>query len=796
MANERTPEEQAYFDLLAKYKEEDEEEEKAAEAQFEKDLERALALSLSEEAVHILTQSGDIGPVTDGPNEDLVQHQLGRQTHSRRNRRFVTSSSPDADAMGSVGGNSINGHHPSGRPRSVELAEQMRKQVMEAAGSSAQNPLSGQGRSVEKAEEMGRRLSDEGQSSDGEQFHPSGRRRSIEMAKEMQRQMLTQGSDDEGFHPSGRRRSVELAKKMQNEMLAQGNNDEQFHPSGRRRSVELAKKMQNEMLAQGNNDEQFHPSGRRRSVELAEEMRKQVLEESQNGENSNEYNMPMRKRSLRPVETVNMGEDDEVSREIEELILRGIIKPDHRAVRTSSRSSTKSDSDSELFGDGSTHMYSATEGPSDHQVQRQGIQVSSSSRMPQNHRIDFKNPFGFADDEFPLNWDRSRIPDVQAGELFQLVQILPGEDEYETIARDFHIADLEVKKIERLQNVHLLDRYKGEKELLMRRRGRDFEVNTRYLYHGSAANKMLLCEEGLDARLGMSGCFGKGIYFSDNPKKCVQYVSRSSVKYILMCRVMLGEAKIYPRGEMDRDLKREPEKETPTGRWRFYDSVRGRPVDFNEYVIYENRRAMIEYIITFQGQGSPADHSELEEVGGAVAANIIPPMLPEESVEDHMKRIAQVREEIRIKRAEERGEVYTGPTEAQRKKDRDVWRRVLRVTCPPGSEGYENAKGIFQYLKKEEEEEEKAKAEAVGDGGSHSAINTNNNNNDSDLDIATARSLAVDAEDNSVEMVMSCLISDFLEVTKIDNVQKARMYLEKSGMNLDQALLLYYEQEL
>ncbi|XP_046565660.1 uncharacterized protein LOC124274339 [Haliotis rubra] len=541
--------------------------------------------------------------------------------------------------------------------------------------------------------------------------------------------------------------------------------------------------MQRQMLAQGSDDEQFHPSGRRRSVELAEEMRQQILEESQNGENSIECNLPMRKRSLRPVETVNIGEDEEVSREIEELIRRGIIKPDHRTARTSNRSSTKSDSDSELFGDGSTHA----EGPLDHHVQKQ--------RMPQNHRIDFKNPFGFADDEFPVNWDRSRIPDVEAGELFQLVEILPEEEEYETIARDFHIADLEVKKMERLQNVHLLDRYKGEKDLLMRRRGRDFEVNARYLYHGSAANKMLLCEEGLDARLGMSGCFGKGIYFSDNPKKCVQYVSRSSVKYILMCRVMLGEAKIYPRSEMDRDLKREPEKENPTGGWRFYDSVRGRPIDFNEYVIYENRRAMIEYIITFQRQGSPGDSNEPEEVGGAVAANAMPPILPEESVEDHMKRIAQVREEIRIKRAEERGEVYTGPTEAQKKKDRDVWRRVLKVTCPPGSEGYENAKGIFQYLKKEEEEDEKVKAEARGDSGSLTTDNANNNNNDSDLDIATARSLTVEAEDNSIEMVMSSLISDFLEVMKIDNVQKARMYLEKSGMNLDQALLLYYEQE-
>ncbi|XP_071102685.1 uncharacterized protein [Haliotis cracherodii] len=770
MANERTPEEQAYFDLLAKYKDEEKEEEREAEAQFEEDLERALALSLCEETVVTGTQSGDTDPVIDFPHENLVADQPGnRRQHSRKNRRFVTDSSPDADAMASGGDNYNSGSHPSGRPRSIELAEQMRRQV------------------IEDAED----------STDSTQNHPSGRRRSVEMAEEMRKKMLdgAQSSDGEQFHPSGRRRSVEMAEEMRRQVLAQGSDEEQFHPSGRRRSVEMAEEMRRQVSAQGSDDEQFHPTGRRRSVEMAEEMRRQMLEDSQNGESSTYYNLPMRKRSLRPVETVNIGEDEEVSREIEELIRRGIIKPDHRAPLSSNRSGAMPDSDSELFGDGSLHPSSGGEDPTDHHVQRRKTRAHANTRIPQNHRIDFKNPFPFADDEFPVNWERSRIPDGMAGELFQLVEILPGEEEYETIARDFHIADLEVKKMERLQNVHLLDRYKGEKELLMKSRGRDFDVNARYLYHGSAANKMILCEEGLDARLGMSGCFGKGIYFSDNPKKCVQYVSRSSVKYILMCRVMLGEAKIYPRGEMERDLKREPPKKDPAGRWRFYDSVRGRPVDFNEYVIYENRRAMIEYIITFQRQqGAPADDTEQEEVGGAVAANSLAPLLLEESVEDHMKRIAQVREEIRIKRAEERGEIYTGPTEAQRQKDRDVWRRVLKVTCPPGSEGYDNAVGIFEYLKKEEQEDANSKAAASGAGSL--TTNNTNNNNDSDLELATARSLAAEPEDDTVEMVMGSLISDFLEVTKIDNVQKARDYLQKSGMNLDQALLLYYEEEL
>lgn len=39
------------------------------------------------------------------------------------------------------------------------------------------------------------------------------------------------------------------------------------------------------------------------------------------------------------------------------------------------------------------------------------------------------------------------------------------------------------------------------------------DLNECYLYHGTQANKLDLCEEGLDSRLSFQGCFGRGIYF-------------------------------------------------------------------------------------------------------------------------------------------------------------------------------------------------------------------------------------------------------------------------------------------
>lgn len=40
-----------------------------------------------------------------------------------------------------------------------------------------------------------------------------------------------------------------------------------------------------------------------------------------------------------------------------------------------------------------------------------------------------------------------------------------------------------------------------------------FSLNIHYLYHGTSAPFVLICDEGLDERLSRSGRFGRGIYF-------------------------------------------------------------------------------------------------------------------------------------------------------------------------------------------------------------------------------------------------------------------------------------------
>lgn len=189
-------------------------------------------------------------------------------------------------------------------------------------------------------------------------------------------------------------------------------------------------------------------------------------------------------------------------------------------------------------------------------------------------------------------------------EVFLLNELKPDDRSYKEINIDFENAGLQVIKIEKLTNPHLCKRFITERNLMLGQRklvDPNFKLNEKYLYHGTSAKKAYICEEGLDSRMSKQGCFGKGIYFSDYPKKCVKYAEKQGNEehFILLMRVILGEPKVYADGKKDKNLVREPEKSFPYTGYRFYDSVQGRPVNHQEFVVYENRRALVEYIISY-----------------------------------------------------------------------------------------------------------------------------------------------------------------------------------------------------
>ncbi|RUS81602.1 hypothetical protein EGW08_010615 [Elysia chlorotica] len=190
------------------------------------------------------------------------------------------------------------------------------------------------------------------------------------------------------------------------------------------------------------------------------------------------------------------------------------------------------------------------------------------------------------------------------GKHHSLTVLSESDERFKEISIDFKNAGMGVTKVEMLQNGILWKRYATEREMIIEQRqktGTDFKLNERYLYHGTSVKKSYICDEGLDSRMSNEGCFGKGIYFSDFPKKCIKYAQRGNgdESYILLARVILGDPKVYPKGQKARALKREPEKEEPYTGHRFYDSVEGCPVNHKEFVVYDSRRALVEGIITF-----------------------------------------------------------------------------------------------------------------------------------------------------------------------------------------------------
>ncbi|XP_062594086.1 uncharacterized protein LOC134255571, partial [Saccostrea cucullata] len=282
-----------------------------------------------------------------------------------------------------------------------------------------------------------------------------------------------------------------------------------------------------------------------------------------------------------------------------------------------------------------------------------------------------------------------------------------------------------------------------------------------------------------------------GIYYSDNPLKCLNYARSSDGKgesYLLKCRVILGDQKCYRNGEYNTTLKREPPKENPRpGSSKFYDSVMGCPKDYNEYVIYENRRAMIDYIITFkvnqQGQDSlreripsPIFDSQGRETG------LIGIKTPANE-DDHFDRISQVREAIRRKRCEERGQEYSPPDEEKKMKDKEMWLRLQKLhnvdekTLP----SLEEKKARMRHAASEPQ----FQPEDLEGAFTESTTNTTM--------LPHSQSFTCGMGDDDVEKVMTSLIAEFVEVTSCDNSETARYYIDKCQMNIDQAIVCYYD---
>ena len=96
---------------------------------------------------------------------------------------------------------------------------------------------------------------------------------------------------------------------------------------------------------------------------------------------------------------------------------------------------------------------------------------------------------------------------------YHLIDVEIGTDEWSRITLTVQQCGFVVSRLQRIQNQSLWQRLTYEIQLMKENRSIGFQINKTLLYHTSRAQKLVVCEEGLDPRLSQQGCFGRGIYF-------------------------------------------------------------------------------------------------------------------------------------------------------------------------------------------------------------------------------------------------------------------------------------------
>ncbi|CAE1316393.1 unnamed protein product [Acanthosepion pharaonis] len=230
--------------------------------------------------------------------------------------------------------------------------------------------------------------------------------------------------------------------------------------------------------------------------------------------------------------------------------------------------------------------------------------------------------------------------------------------------------------------------FQEEINQVKRLHGNEFDLQIKELYHATKAPRNLICSRGLDQRLSTVGLFGRGIYFADDVRKCEQYLYNVKGSAIYKCSVILGDIKEYPDGKADPQLKQEPEKENGD----YYDSVKGNMDGFNEYVIYDNRRCLINYRIVLEGT-EDEDSDKEDEIAKAEKKeefmetwkrhmnHLVDSCKHDDEedakVEQEIRNIEKIRLEIRMRREMKTGKPLTKLSYNLLREERKKWKSCI-----------------------------------------------------------------------------------------------------------------------
>lgn len=145
--------------------------------------------------------------------------------------------------------------------------------------------------------------------------------------------------------------------------------------------------------------------------------------------------------------------------------------------------------------------------------------------------------------DLPRDWDM-----MQPEERMRLVALAPSSSEYQTVVGLLtqSIANLNVIKVERIQNPYLWRALQNKIKEMSTIYGDASKVDVRQLFHGTRADVVSsICAENFDWRLHGSStgqAFGQGTYFATRANYSYGYcrVDSSNMKYMFVARTAVG----------------------------------------------------------------------------------------------------------------------------------------------------------------------------------------------------------------------------------------------------------------
>ena len=205
--------------------------------------------------------------------------------------------------------------------------------------------------------------------------------------------------------------------------------------------------------------------------------------------------------------------------------------------------------------------------------------------------------------DYPDNWD-DMGPEEEV--KLSLLDPLTEDEEYERVINQFKLTlpDVEVLKIERVQNKILWKRYYNRCQLM-----RNF--NTAYLrdellFHGTRQNKPELIYrggEGFNMHFSRKGLWGRGNYFAVNSRYSNGFAYRATggTRKMFAAWVLTGNSVYLPPNDKLVQPPFMPVANQENVVQRRYDSVNGTAGDGTRvYITYDNEHAYPAYLITYK----------------------------------------------------------------------------------------------------------------------------------------------------------------------------------------------------